>query len=183
MLILGRVNIHEIYLRSLSDASACWETQCCAVTFSKCISTGGCHHLQAPELGDLLNDQERLIPVFVCLFGFSFHFPHPLDLPLCYQVANSISLPHTTEQYSQRKYYQCLRQWQSGKGLLGFQISFRVAPRAGVSEGRKAGVAGSLEADGRVSSSNSKASHNGLSPRNLRKQKWGITPVYYIFKK
>lgn len=74
-------------------------------------------------------------------------------------------------------------QWQSGKGLLGFQISFREAPGVGASEGRKAGVAGSLEVDGRVRSSNCKASPNGPSPRNLRKQKWGITPVYYIFKK
>lgn len=46
--------MHEIYLRSVCDAGACWETQGCAVTFSKCISTGGragCHRPQAPELG------------------------------------------------------------------------------------------------------------------------------------
>lgn len=54
----------------------------------------------------------------------------------------------------------------------------RVAPGVGASEGGEGGVAGPLGVDGRVSPSNSKAFHNAPSPRNLRKQKWEITPVY-----
>lgn len=78
--------MHEIYLRSVCDAGACWETQGCAVTFSKCISTGGRAGVTAPRHQSWGDGQERL-----SLFVF-FSFPHPLDLPLCYHhVANSIS--------------------------------------------------------------------------------------------